>query len=421
MAAWTITGMLVFFIVVNWADKAVLGIVAQPLKEDIGITTEQIGFIGSAFFALFAVSGLASGWLASRFSPKWSLTLLALLWSVTQLPMLFSATVTALFISRVALGAAEGPAGALSQSAAFEWFPKHKRGMPASWISAGASIAKIGIAPVLTWIVIAFGWRAAFISLAIFGVVWSALWLMISRPGPYAPKKDAPAATAETGTADAVLSQRIPYKKIMLTPTFLGGLVGAFTMYGLVTVVLTWLPSYFEEGLGFSRGQAGAMFGLPSISAMIMMIGVNGLADRMLTRGASSRVARGMVGAGALLVGGALLATLPYVPGQWGPVIVVVMGYGIGCIATPLLAATISSISPPKQTAGVLGIFLALQNCGGLVAPALTGVLVGAAATPAEGYAFAFQVFGRMAVAGGIILALTVNPARDAERIGLRG
>ena len=44
------------------------------------------------------------------------------------------------------------------------------------------------------------------------------------------------------------------------------------TIYALVAVVLTWLPSYFEVGLGYSAMQAGSMFALPSIVGLILMI-----------------------------------------------------------------------------------------------------------------------------------------------------
>src|SRR5699024_1025760 len=197
--AWTITAMLVVFMIVNWADKAVLGIVAQPLREEMGLTSAQIGFVGSAFFFLYSISGVLVGLLANRVKTKWVLLGLAAMWSVTQVPVLLSATFTALLVSRIALGAAEGPATAMASAGAFEWFPKHKRSLPAAWLNSGASIAKIVAAPVLTVIVVAWGWRAAFVALALVGVVWCAAWLFIGRQGPYAAPRGAAADEAPAG------------------------------------------------------------------------------------------------------------------------------------------------------------------------------------------------------------------------------
>jgi ACS family hexuronate transporter-like MFS transporter len=47
LLAWTILIMLVLFIVVNWADKAILGLVATPVMKELGIGEAEFGFIGS--------------------------------------------------------------------------------------------------------------------------------------------------------------------------------------------------------------------------------------------------------------------------------------------------------------------------------------------------------------------------------------
>jgi MFS family permease len=407
--AWTITAMLVLFMIVNWADKAVLGIVAQPLKAELGLSSAEIGFVGSAFFFLYSISGVAVGFLANKVKTKWVLLALAVLWSVTQVPVLLSATGAALLISRIALGAAEGPATAMASAGAFEWFPKEKRSLPAAWLNSGASIAKIAIAPLLTLIVAVWGWRAAFLSLALIGVVWCIAWVLIGREGPYATPRGK-AVQADTGV-------HVPFHKIALSRSFIGGVVGTFTVYGMVSVILTWLPSYFEVGLGFSRVQAGSMFGLPSITGMIGMIGAGWLTDRMISRGASSRVQRGLIPAVSLLIGGGLLALLPYIGGAWAAVAVIVVAYGFMVVSLPVMNAVVSQISPTRQQPGALGFFLALQTLSGLFAPALTGALVDAAETPAAGYAQAFQIFGIAVVVGGIVMALLVDPERDARRI----
>lgn len=43
--------------------------------------------------------------------------------------------------------------------------------------------------------------------------------------------------------------------------------------------------------------------------------------------------------------------------------------------------------------------------------------IVDAAATPGEGYAPAFQLFGVVTVVGGLLALVSVNPPRDAARI----
>lgn len=411
--AWGITAMLVVFVVINWADKTVLGVAAQPLREELGLTSAQIGFIGSAFYFLFSITGLTVGFVANRVRTKWVLLTLAALWSVTMMPVLVSASFATLLISRIGLGAAEGPSGAMANASAFEWFPKEKRGFPSAWLGSGGSIAKIAIAPVLALIVAAWGWRAAFISLALVGVLWCVAWAVIGREGPYSARTST--VTPEENPVPS--APRVPFRRIALSRSFIGGVIGMFTMYGMVTVVLTWLPSYFEVGLGFDRVQSGVMFGLPSIAGMAAMLFGSWITDRRVAAGASSRLMRGVVPSVGLVVGGLLLMLLPYIGSAYLAVAAVVFGYGCCAIAPPVMNAVIAQICPAGQRPGSLGVFMALQNSSGLVAPALTGALVDSASDPAAGFALAFQVFGIAVVLGGIVMLVLVNPQRDARRI----
>lgn len=114
----------------------------------------------------------------------------------------------------------------------------------------------------------------------------------------------------------------------------------------------------------------------------------------MVTRGASSRILRGVVPGIGLLLCGLTLVTLPYISVPAVAVLLLSVGYGMGSIVFPLFYAGLSEICPPKQTAGALGFFLAIGSVGGLIAPYLTGVIVDSAGDPAAGYALAFQIFG---------------------------
>ncbi|WP_219416178.1 MFS transporter [Pseudonocardia nigra] len=410
--AWGFTGLLVLLYVINWGDKAIFGLVAQPLGEELGLSASQIGLVGSAFFLTFTVGGFFAGLLDKWLTLRWSLVVLALAWAASMLPLVVVASFAILLVSRMVLGLAEGPSGALVHAGVYTWHPPEKRGLPSACITAAASIAKILIAPALAVVVAIWGWRAAFLTLAVAGVAWCAVWLLTWRDGPYGERsRKAAAAPGEAETP------RVPWSAIFRTPTFLGGTVAIFAMYSLVTVVLTWLPSYFEVGLGYSRVQAGVMFGFPSIAGLVFLFLSTSIGDRLLVRGASSRVLRGVVPSIGLLLCGLTLVTLPAIDVPLVAVVVVSVGYGIGTIVFPLFNAGLSEICPPKQIAGALGVFLGIMSVGGVIAPYLTGVIVDRAADPAAGYALAFQVFGIAAVVGGVVALLTVNPVRDARRV----
>jgi MFS family permease len=414
VAAWGFTSLLLLLYVVNWGDKTILGLAAQPLKEELGMSAAQIGLVGSAFFLTFTIGGFFAGAITKWTTLRWALVALSLVWAATMVPVVLSATFAVLLVSRMVLGLFEGPSGALVYTGVYTWHPAAKRGLPSAMVAASASIAKIAIAPALAVVMAVWGWRAGFLTLAAAGVIWCLLWLLTWREGPYGAEK---APRAGAGSIPGGDQRTVPWRAILLAPTFLGGALAIFAMYATVTVVLTWLPSYFEVGLGYSRVQAGVMFGFPSIAAMSLMVLSTAIGDKLLVRGASSYILRGILPGIGLLLSGLTLVTLPYISVPAVAVLVVSLGYGLGSIVFPLYNAGLSEICPPKQMAGALGVFLALMAVGGLIAPYLTGVIVDAAPDPAAGYALAFQIFGIAAVIGALVALVTVNPVRDARRV----
>ncbi|MFI7008793.1 MFS transporter [Streptomyces sp. NPDC050145] len=426
--AWGITLTIVLLYVVNYADKAVLGIAAQPMSEELGLTHSQVGLIGSAFFLTFTIGGMLSGLLHRWMSLRWLLVLLAVAWAVCMLPTVIAATFSALLISRMALGLFEGPTIALAHTAVYAWHPSEKRALPSACITGSAAIAKILAAPALAAIAATWGWRTAFITLAGVGAAWILLWLPVWREGPYGTESAAGRGrrgTSDTGQAAANSTQgsasegqvKVAWIRIFRTPTFLASTFAVFSAYALSTTVLTWLPSYFETGLGYSQLQAGSMFGIPSLAGLVFIFSSTFISDRLMSRGASGRVLRGLVPGAALLVTCVSLVLLPYVHAPALAVACVSLGYGISTMVYPLFTAGISQVCPPSQLAGTLGVFTGMMSLGGLIAPYLTGAIVDAAATAADGYALAFQIFGATAGLSGLCALFAVNPERDARRL----
>ncbi|MFC9762889.1 MFS transporter [Rhodococcus jostii] len=414
--AWSFTSLLVLLTVVNWSDKAVLGIIAQPLAKELDLTAAQIGLVGSLFFFTFIIGGFFSGAVNKLLSLRWALAVLALLWSASMLPMVFTASFAVLLVSRLLLGLAEGPSGPLTHTATFSWHPPAKRALPGALLAGSASLAKIVVAPALALVTVSWGWRAALICLAILGVLWCVLWVPTWSEGPYIRSGKGHGATESGTDAD---EPAVPWIRIFRTPTFLSCMLLIMTIYALVAIVLTWLPSYFEVALGYSRLQAGSMFAFPSIAGLILMLALGATGDRLTSRGATSRVVRIIIPATGVLISSAILVTLPYVSMPALAVLIVSVGYGFLASGYPLIIATITELCPPRQTAGTLGVFMAMMGVGGLVGPYVTGLIVDAAASPAAGYATAFQAFGVVAMVFAIGALVAANPERD--KLAVRG
>ena len=410
--AWGLTSLLVLLTVINWGDKAVLGIIAQPLAKELGLSASQIGLVGSLFFLTFTIGGFFSGAIARVATLRWALVVLVLLWSLAMLPMVITASFAVLLASRMLLGLAEGPSGPLSHTAAFSWHPPARRALPGALLAGSASLAKIAVAPALALVTVHWGWRTALVCMAALGVVWCLAWLPSWSVGPYIRSEKESAAE---GAAEGVDAPAVPWIRIFRTRTFISCMMLVMAIYALVAIVLTWLPSYFEVGLGYSRLQAGSMFAFPSIAGLILMLLLSSSGDRLTSRGASSRLIRIIVPSAGVLVSGAILVFLPSVSTPALAVAIISIGYGFLASGYPLVIASISEICPPRQTAGTLGVFMAMMGIGGLVGPYVTGRIVDAAGSPAAGYATAVQVFGVIARVFALGTLLFANPERDRE------
>ncbi|WP_345593988.1 MFS transporter [Streptomyces marokkonensis] len=247
--------MVVVFMMINYADKSVLGLAAVPLMDELAIDKSTYGLVSSAFYTLFSVSGLVVGLLSSRWSTRTLLLVMAALWAVAQLPAL-AASVPALIAARLLLGAAEGPAASMSMHALYAWFPPGRRGMPSALQIGGAALGTAVSAPVLTWLIVNLGWRSAFIALAITSATWCLVWYAVGKDGPYGSAAgpvevaveadEAPPAARKAEVRDGARPPGVvsspPLSRLLLSGTVVGGVLSAFGSHWALAMSSAWLP-----------------------------------------------------------------------------------------------------------------------------------------------------------------------------------
>src|SRR5579864_9725511 len=97
LRAFAVLIMLFLFQTLNFFDKLVFGLSAVPMMRELSLSPKEFGLIGSSFFLLFSLSGMAVGmFVIGRFPTKWILIVLAAVWSATQLPIFFTNSVAVL-------------------------------------------------------------------------------------------------------------------------------------------------------------------------------------------------------------------------------------------------------------------------------------------------------------------------------------
>ncbi|MCU1433462.1 MAG: transporter [Pseudarthrobacter sp.] len=455
--AWLVTGLLVLFQIINFADKAVLGLVADSAMRDLQLSATEFGFIGSAFFFLFAITAVVVGFLAAKVPTRWILLAMGISWAVLQFPMLFGGGAAVLLITRILLGAAEGPATPIALQHVHGWFAAKERGLPSSMVAVGSTLGPIIAAPALAAIIAHpdLGWRWAFGFLGIVGLLWSVLWFLMGREGPHShtarksagtpaatdvPASDQTASAAPGGepagkaasiTERADLLKLVPIRAVLGSKMFIVAVLagaGCFWAQGFLT---TWSPKYLAAVVSLPPATIGLVSTFPWIIGAMALL-VLGYSSRFLMRrGVTVRWALGALFGATLLISGICFLVLPHVTGG---VAVAIMTAGAGlAMIFPLAPTAVAFCISSKQRAAVMATLTGLASIGGVVAPAMVGMLMekagympapkGVAETAemaarlAAGMNSAFGLIGIYLVVVGIICVMFLNPDRTASSL----
>ncbi|MBR7833428.1 MFS transporter [Actinospica durhamensis] len=404
--AWVVTALLVVFMMINFADKAVLGLAADPIRADLHLSATSYGLANSAFFLFFSLSGAAVGILADRVPSRGLLLGMALLWSLAQGPLALGGGIAVLVGSRVLLGAAEGPAYPIAQHTALSWFADRRRSLAASLVLAGTSLGVVVASPVVTSIMNRHGWRAAFGTVAVAGALWAVLWLLLGRENPAADRPVTPDTASDT---------RPPrYRDIIRTRTWVGVTLAYFATYWVVAFALVWMPSYLENALGYSSTSASKLVGLAWALSIVVIFGQAGMTGWLLRRGVASRVARGRVGGVLLLVAAAAMLAVP-AASHGAAVALLIAGTVFAGPMSSIAAATAVELVPAVRRGGALGTMNAAATLAGLIGPAVIGKLIDAHAM--AGYRDAAVLSGALLLIGAIAALWLIDAERDAANL----
>ncbi|ASN53730.1 MFS transporter [Sinomonas sp. R1AF57] len=425
---WLVTVSLLFLMMLSWADKAVLGLAAVPIMKDLQITPEMFGLVSSAMFFTFGVAQLVAAPLANKVQSRWILLVICILWSVAQAPILVFSSLPALWVSRLLLGAGEGPLAPVMMHGVYKWFPEKKGATPAALASSGVTLGIVAFAPVLAWVIGSYGWHAAFALLAVVGLAFAAYWLIVGKEGPYTSRaaelkldgdRGARAGAATPSSATAVVENRVPYLRTILSPSWIFAVLTSFFGYWTFTLAMSWGPAYFQTVLGLTGQQAGSLIALPAAWGAIATVGLSALTQRLHLRGVPTRKSRAWVlGSGAVFGGAALLAA-SLVPDPVVAVALMVFGFGTAPALFALSYLVVAELTSVAQRGANLSIANAVFTTGGVFAPAVSGFLIGGAATQAAGYSASFALAGGLLLACGVLSLVFINQQRDRRRLGL--
>ena len=146
------------------------------------------------------------------------------------------------------------------------------------------------------------------------------------------------------------------------------------------------------------------------------MIAAGWYSQRLLARGVSSRVARGLFGGACVALGGAALAIMPYVPNIPLKIALTTIGVALPSVIYVMSNTVVSEITPVAQRGALLAIGTAVSTSAGLLAPYVMGSVIERAATPLDGFNTGFMICGVIMLVGGAIGMALIRPERETRR-----
>jgi hypothetical protein len=202
----------------------------------------------------------------------------------------------------------------------------------------------------------------------------------------------------------------------LLSPTIIACWCASFGAQWGLSQALSWQGAFLIKGLGFTQGSIGLLGALPAGASVILVIAAGWYSQRLLARGVSSRVARGIFGGACVALGGAALAIMPYVPGIPAKIALTTIGVALPSVIYVIGNAVVSEIAPVAQRGAMLAIGTAVSTSAGLLAPYIMGSVVETAATPLDGFNTGFMICGVIMLIGGVIGMALMRPEREAMR-----
>lgn len=186
---WFLVFWLFVLSAVAYLDRVNISIASVRFTEEFAISNVRLSFVFNAFLVGYALFQTPAGWLADRFGPRRVLTIGVLWWGVfTALTAAISRTIAnvvlTLIVIRFLLGAGEAIIYPASNQFVSRWIPSHERGVANGIIFAGVGIGAGVTPPLISFIMLHYGWRSSFLSSALLGLLAGAVWYVVSRDTP---------------------------------------------------------------------------------------------------------------------------------------------------------------------------------------------------------------------------------------------
>jgi MFS family permease len=411
---WTAVVLCAAAIAINYVDRSTIAIANPQIRSEFHLSGAQFGALQSAWSFSFAVAQIPVGLLVDRFGPKMLLGISLILWSFAVAAGGLTTSYRQLFGARALLGVTESPAYPTAVRVTSNWFQIRDRGVPTGVFNMGANVGTAISPPLLTAVMLLFGWRYMFIVMGAVGVAGSVVWFWLYRDPDKSQldSKDVAYLAANRSARGAGLISAQQWAHLFRFQTTWAMMLGAFCSgYGLWMYV-TWLPGYLEGQHHISVARTGYVASIPLVCSLFGSFFGGYASDRLVAGGTSIVKARklptalGYIGSG-LFTTLAAMSTAPAAAVLWISLAMFSLYFAVAAKWT-----LITAVSPQNYCASCSSIQNFGSYLGGACSPFLTGLIVDRTGS----FVAALLLGGAIMTAGAAIYYfLVVAPISEAD------
>ena len=223
-----------------------------------------MGLLLSAFAWSYGLAQIPAGLAVDKFGARLALGAGMMLWSIAQIGAGFVTSLAQFVTARVALGLGESPMYIGGTRICADYFAAKDRALPIALFNSSSALAPALAPPLLTVLMLAFGWQAMFIIAGFAGFAVALAWFAFYRSPAHAniPAEDLAIINAEDSPSIAHIGFR-QVVWLLKFPTSWGMFLGFFGVVYVYWLFATWLPGYLEEQRHLSIANAGIFSSIP--------------------------------------------------------------------------------------------------------------------------------------------------------------
>lgn len=307
---------------IAFLDRTNLTVAGLQISREYRLDNVRLGWLLSAFLVGYAASQVLAGWIAVRLGPRKALTLGVLWWGVFTLataavPPSIRGALWILIAIRVSLGIGEAIIYPTSNQFVARWIPATERGRVNGVIFAGVGAGSMLTPPVLTGIIVTFGWRAGFWFSAAVGIVAGIVWYWIARDTPEQHRwvsREELAVIRAGILADDSPRPPIPWAAIVRSRSMILLTFACFCFGYIAWIFLGWFFLYMAQARHLDM-KASALYSMIPFAAMTVFSIIGGVVCDALAKRYGLRLGRvtpafvGLLLCGGLLIAGSHAAT----------------------------------------------------------------------------------------------------------------